>query len=774
MDSQSDVLRKPVTGADPNGEIAELSRPIAPDIVQVVLRNKWMLILGGLAGLALGYAAYLKLGPSYQANARILVSRRSSVPLRREGEGTSTFGERGEHVAIIMSPFIIEDAFQRNHLEQLRSLQQSSEPVQAVVGALKVQRTAGTDYTALNVLDLTYDTQVQQDGIAVLNGVIEAYNEFLKKSQQEHTSESVDLIRRANDTLLKELRQKETEYVKFRQDAPLQWKNSPGREGDTADATNVHQERVVAIEAERRTVLLKKTEAQSKLQAVRQAQDRGDSHEALELLVRRLLNVDPRNNGETEGNGRVPVLTGPTARVAMEERLLPLLIEEQKLLRDYGRDYPQVKAVRASIDAIRKYYQQRGLTEAEDQSSQAGTGAPKKTDFVAIYIESLNQQLSELELYERQLTEMFDAEMKTAKEYSSFHLEDDTRADEIKRLKSMWELVTNRLSELNLLKDNGGYDLKIIAPPREALSFKRVLKFTGAGGAFGFAAMMTLVYLRALRDTTLKTVEELRQFVPQNILARIPEFPVRNLKTRDGSSLDRSLIFHHDSESSAAETYRAARTALYAATRHGNERVLQVTSAEPEDGKTTFSANLALATAQAKKQVLLIDADLRCPSIARLFGLPNDRGLSNVLSGELTLEAALQKTDNDGLSVLCGGHPPANPAELLGSEAFVELLQQARSRFDLVIVDTPPVLMVTDPSIISSIVDGVMMIVRLGKTHRGAVDAAMDQLAAHGARLLGLVANGVDPAEVYGEGYRTHGYRYSKYAARVRDERPAV
>jgi polysaccharide biosynthesis transport protein len=364
VEPQNNVLRKAVTAADVDREIPELARPIAPDIVQVVLRSKWMLLLGGLAGLVLGYAAYLKLGPSYQANARVLVSRRSSVPLSREGEGTQTFGERGEHVAIIMSPFIIEQAFREHELSRLTSLEQAKEPVQTVVNSLKVQRTAGSDYTALNVLDLTYDTQVQQDGITVLKAVIDAYNDFLKKSQQEYTSESVDLIRRANDTLLKELRQKEDEYVKFRQSAPLQWKNSPGREGATTDATNVHQERVVAIEAERRNVLLKRTEVQSKLDAILQAQKRGDSQASLELLVRRLLNVDPRAESHAEATGRAPIPTGPTARVAMEDRLLPLLIEEQNLLRDYGRDYPAVKAVRASIDAIRGFYQQRGVDDA--------------------------------------------------------------------------------------------------------------------------------------------------------------------------------------------------------------------------------------------------------------------------------------------------------------------------------------------------------------------------------------------------------------------------
>lgn len=769
MDSQSDVLRKPMA-VDLDGEIPELSRPVAPDIVQVVFRNKWRLLLGGLAGLVLGFAVYAKLGPSYQVSARILVSRRSSVPLRQQSEGNPTFGERGEHVAIIMSPFIIEQAYKDQHLDQLASLR-IPEPVQAVVAALKVQRTAGTDFSALNVLDLTYDTQAQQDGIAVLNGVIEAYNDFLKKSQQEHTSESVDLIRRANDTLRKELSDKEAAYVRFRQDAPLQWKNSPGREGVTSDATNVHQERVVAIEAERRTVLLKKMEVESKLKAIKVAQARGDSQESLEVLVRRLLNVDARAVAEADAIGRGTAPGGPTARVTMEDRLLPLLIEEQKLLRDYGRDYPEVKAVRASIEAIKKFYQQRGLDIAEEQSNQPGA---KKTDFVAVYIDSLNQQLAELNQYETKLTEMFDAEMKTAKEFASFHLEDDTRADEIKRLKSMWELVTNRLSELNLLKDNGGYDMKIIAPPRESLSWKRVLKFVGAGGAFGFAAMLTLVYMRALRDTTLKSVDELRQFMPQGLLARIPEFQTRSLKRRDGSMLDRSLVFHHDSGSPAAETYRAARTALYAATRHGNERVLQVTSAEPEDGKTTFAANLALAMAQSKKQVLLIDADLRCPSVARLFGLKNEQGVSNVLAGELGLEAALVKTESEGLSILPGGSPHANPAELLGSEAFAELLQQARGRFDLVIVDTPPVLMVTDPCIVSTVADGVMVVVRLGKTHRGAAEAALDQLGSHGARLLGLIANGVDPADIYGDGYRTRGHAYARYTERARQERPAV
>lgn len=754
------------TGSSAAAGIGVATEPPAPksslDVTALALRHKWILLGGLCAGLVLGELAYLQLGPSYLATAKILVSRRTNVPLRPDQEERAGYGERGEHIALIMSPMIVGKAVEKHHLDQLASLQGEPEPIQEIVEGLKVKRTAGSDQSALNVLELTFESRTPQDAAKVIDGIVDSYGDYLRKAHQDFTAETLALVTQANEKLLKELHEKEQEYIEFRKNSPLHWRSAPGTAGQPGDASNVHQERVTAIEAERRLNLLKRTEIQSRLKSLLQAQDQGESQEALELLVRRFLTMDGAGNTAGVAAGIAAGLPGGTNPVAaiMENRLLPLILEEQKLLRDFGADHPDVKAIRKSIRMTREFFEQQGLTlpdALKDQVKKSGeenTPANGKAgDLVAIYIASLKQQLEELTFRDTSLAGLFDKESKAAKDFSHYQLEDQTLNGEIKRLNGLWEQITNRLSELSLLKDNGGYDLKLVSPPREELSLKRQLKFLGGGAAAVLLTLFGLIYLRAMRDTTLKSVEEIQQELGLAVIGRVPQFDPAEIIPATGSAFDRSLVYLHDPGSFEAEAYRSLRTALFVSTHKNGEKVIQVTSPEPQDGKSTVAGNLALAMSQSGKKVLLVDADLRCPKVHKLFGLAEGIGLSDVLAGEIELSTAFRETEADGLMILSAGITPTNPAEMLGSARFEQVLRDVRSQFDFVIVDTPPLLAVSDPCVVAANTEGLLLVLRLEKNRRAAAERAVALLDSHGIPVLGAVANGLPTGEEYGKGY---------------------
>jgi protein-tyrosine kinase len=206
-------------------------------------------------------------------------------------------------------------------------------------------------------------------------------------------------------------------------------------------------------------------------------------------------------------------------------------------------------------------------------------------------------------------------------------------------------------------------------------------------------------------------------------------------------SLERSLITVQDPKSPISEQYRTIRTNVQFSFVDKTMRSLMITSAGPSEGKSTTTANLAVTFAQQGKKVLLIDADMRKPTVHYTFRLNNIIGLTNVLTQSTVLLSAYQETEIDNLFVLTSGPIPPNPAELLASKAMETLLEEAYKHFDLVIFDTPPVLAVTDAQILANKCDGTVLVVSSGKTEIEAAVKAKELLLSANAKLLGVVLN---------------------------------
>jgi succinoglycan biosynthesis transport protein ExoP len=226
-----------------------------------------------------------------------------------------------------------------------------------------------------------------------------------------------------------------------------------------------------------------------------------------------------------------------------------------------------------------------------------------------------------------------------------------------------------------------------------------------------------------------------------------------------GAEIPPELVAMTDMQSSGAEAYRTLRTNLIFSQSLGTLRTLVVTSAAPGDGKTTTAANLAAAFAQHGLRVVLVDCDLRRPRIAGVFGIPKEPGLTQLVLGHETLAAVAHETVVERLSVIPSGTQPPNPSELLGGERMRSTLAALGEAFDLVLLDTPPLLAAADAAILGSYADGVVLVVRAGKTERAAAQQARRQLATVGARLLGAVLNDPDAKIPSYSGY----YAYSGY-----------
>jgi len=211
--------------------------------------------------------------------------------------------------------------------------------------------------------------------------------------------------------------------------------------------------------------------------------------------------------------------------------------------------------------------------------------------------------------------------------------------------------------------------------------------------------------------------------------------------------------------------YRSIRTNLAFVTSQGQEQAVAITSSGPREGKTATSSNLAITFAQLGQKVLLIDADLRRPSVHSVFKLENNKGLSSLLIEATETEETIKQTDLANLHVITSGPTPPNPSELLSSPSFDRCLDRLRPHYDKIIFDACPTLMISDVLSLAQKVDGMIFVIRAEQPYRGVVSKAIGQLTNVGANLLGVILNGVhrdqqDPADRY---YQQYGYGYYGY-----------
>ena len=270
-----------------------------------------------------------------------------------------------------------------------------------------------------------------------------------------------------------------------------------------------------------------------------------------------------------------------------------------------------------------------------------------------------------------------------------------------------------------------------------------------AGVLLGLVVGVVVALMRQVLDTTVRQPQLLRGLTDAPVLGIIPF---------EKSARKSPLVVDGGGRSIRAEALRQLRTNLQFVDVERPVRVLVVTSSVADEGKSTTATNLAVAFAESGRRVLLVEADLRRPRVADYLNLERSVGLTNVLAGQVEIADVLQQWGEGGLTVLPSGSIPPNPSELLGSPRMLELLEYLKTLFDVLVIDTPPLLPVTDGAVAAAHADGAVLVVRYGKTSRGQIINAVRSLKSVDARLLGTILNmtprkGADGYESYGYGY---------------------
>lgn len=314
-------------------------------------------------------------------------------------------------------------------------------------------------------------------------------------------------------------------------------------------------------------------------------------------------------------------------------------------------------------------------------------------------------------------------------------------------------------SDLSPRRQDGSQAVKatILAPAQvpTAPSSPNFLRNIAAGLILGLILGVAIAILRRLLDTKIRSESDLEQ---------VTDVPVLGVVPFDSDAEAHPVVMRDDPLSVRSEALRRLRTNLQFVEAAEHSRSVVVTSSIPGEGKTTAALNLALSLADAGLSVALVDADLRRPSLARYVGLEGSVGLTTVLIGEAQLEDVLQPYGDGALKVLPSGQVPPNPSELLGSGAMAELLERLSAQFDMVVLDSPPLLPVTDGAILGQLAGTTLVVVGADRTHTTQLRGALESLSTAGVHVSGVVLNKV---AAHNFGPYEYGYTYINRSAQT-------
>lgn len=333
-------------------------------------------------------------------------------------------------------------------------------------------------------------------------------------------------------------------------------------------------------------------------------------------------------------------------------------------------------------------------------------------------------------------------------------------------------MMTQKLEETKIQEAAQAKNVHIVDEAIEPLypvSPKKKLNIL-LGALIGLGLGIGLTFLIEYFDNTVKSPEELER-MGFNILSTIPRIEMDKVEKKverkfkklgqlEGRKIEARLITHLDPKSPVSEAYRTLRTNLQFSKVDQKLDSVLITSAGPKEGKSTTAANLAIAMAQAGQKVVLVDADLRRPVIHSIFGVKKDLGLTNYLMEAISYEQLFKTTFLDNLFLITSGVLPPNPSELLASHKMEDTLARLRADFDLVVIDSPPVIAVTDAAVMSTKVSGTILIVSAEHTNRDAIARADSLLKSVNAKLLGALLNGVNVEGMYGSYYYYYYHHY--------------
>jgi capsular exopolysaccharide synthesis family protein len=679
------------------------------NVMQVLWLRRWIVAITTVLCLLAGFFYAMTATPIYRASATLYVQQSQPKMFVDMGGMVQGSNYLQTQTAVILSRQIMDKVVAMPEVSNLSIIRGQKDPVGFLRGAVTAAVGRKDD-----VITVACELPSAEEAQTIVNGVVTAFQLYHQSLQKESATEMLKLIRDQKDSYDKDIQTKYGERQKFqRENASL----SLGITGGNSIYERLND--------------LSRSLTQSQMEALEAESTYKSTAEMINdpVKIAQLMSSPQFRGGEN---------------AELRRMIRDLQQQQVQLAERYMSGFTGLETVQLRIKQM-----QDALSNEDRRAAEA---------FLAELKVKWESALKRQEKIQEWLAEQQKEVLRLNQKQADFEI---IQAD-ISRLERNSASLDEQLKAIKLTEDTGA--LRVQSLDRAKADDNPVKPQRGLilGGALmgGLMLGMGLAYLRELTDHRLRSADEIKNTLNLPILGVVPH--IQNLKTPS----ERGQMLFKDPMSDVSEAYRTIRTAVYFGQPNGVAKTLLVTSPAPGDGKSTLASNLAIAMAQAGNRILVLDCDFRKPTQHRIFELNRKVGLSNALAGEMPLAEVIVETEIAGLHVLPCGPIPANPSEILNSQTFADLLDELCEKYDHILIDSPPVMPVTDSRILAASCDATVLALRAEKSTRKGAVYSRDVLQSVGARLIGVVVNDVPrrrgvygyyytDAELYSYGYGT-------------------
>lgn len=685
-------------------------------LVRTLWRYRWVVLATAIAGLAGGFVYIAKATPIYSSASRVYIEQATPKIINENEHTGRSANYLNTQCELIKSSPILGIAVDGRGLKSLKTLAGVSNPVAFLKHGLTTQ-VGKTD----DIINVALESPYPEDAAQIVNAVVDAYVTYQARQKRSTAAEVLRILQKEKAKRDAELTDKLKAIVEF--------KKINGLFASEREGGNVVLQRLVKLSDALTAAQVDAVESKADWTAAKAA---GEEDPA---KARHLIRGDSSKGGPS----------GPVQDSSLQGELRSAQESLAAQMASYGPQVPVVQLLEAKVGRL------KAALAAEDREIAKAFVALKEQRYVAA-----RERKKELAAaMKEQETLAQDSNLKSA-QYAVLQSERD-------RLDKLCNILDNRIKELNVTEDAGVLNINILEVAKVAAKpvrpdKVRVMTLALVGGILlGIA----IVLAREWTNQRIQTPDEASAVTSLPVLGVVPH--MRGRLTRRERGLRTTL----EPQSQEAEAYRTVRTAVYFGVPDGVAKTILICSPTPGDGKTTTVSNLAIAMAKACQRTLIIDADFRKPMQHEIFGISQGGGLSAVLAGRGVLEESIYHTDIEQLDVLPCGPIPLNPSEMLSSPAFAKTLEQLAEKYDHILLDSPPIIPVTDSRILGAMSGATLLVIKAGKSTRKATRQAREMLLSTGARLLGIVVNDL------AQGRSKYGYYdyYGSYGASSRKNR---
>jgi len=683
----------------PHVEMPTTVAPVPESLIQILWRNRLIVLVSMLAVLA-GVLIYLiKATPIYTSTSKIYVEQSGPKIINEMEEGVMTRSKNYlyNQAELLKSTPILSAVLNEPDIRQMKTFADVRNHINYLKKTLDVTVGKKND-----IISISFDSPWSFEAAKIVNAVVDSYVTYHSTRKRSTSEEVLKILQNEKTKRNKELSEKLEAMMNFKKD-------------NMALAFESRQGNIILQRLERLSAVL--TEAQ--LETI-------DSKSAYES-VKEMVSEPTRLKQYVEAQlTEIRYNSTGSERAKLKSKLDELQIRRADRLRQVTSGHPAVEALESEIAQIKTQI------------------AEMDTAFAQARLAVVEQQYQTAKQKEEQIAKNFEEQRQQTLDLNEQLAQYTILESDWEQTKKLCDILDDRIKELNITEDVGALNISILEAAEASVkpSKPEKYKFMAIAVLIGLMLGCGLALLYDLMDQRMRSAEEVKALLSMPILGVVPSM------LKEQSIVARGQKVHIDPNSRVSEVYRTIRTAIFFGVPNGKAKTILVTSPGAAEGKTTLVSNLAIAMAQAGQKTLILDADFRNPTQYRIFELNGNKGLVSLLSKNSTLEETIRPTGIKSLELLPCRTQLVNSSEILNSKSFTKLLRNLSNKYDRIVIDSPPVVPVTDAQILAAICDVTLLVLRAEQSTRKMSQQARDGLLSVGAHLLGVVVND----EVLGKG----------------------